>query len=206
MAGNENTTEFAPGPPRHLVAAFLAAPGKMALFEIKKNGQRKAVGVKIFPRRTLPMLTAHALTADTTVAELCDAHPPLKQATALGHYHWDTPRYREICAALGLNADERRPCFRSPYGALAEELLSAAAQFGEGPQGWSSRGGNMEVVFDLLDLMREDLRPRPLRLKRLRESWCQVDSARLPQHEELTRLVQSDELLHTCPEQHLAQQ
>ena len=188
-----------------LVDSFLAVPGRMALFETEKDGQRKAMGVKLVAFRTLPVLATQVMTADTTWRELADAHPLLEQATTLGHYHWDTPGFRAACDTLELDPDTGRPHFRPPYEALAEELLhGVAARFDEAPGEWHPLGFTTEVVLDVLDLMRADLRPNPSLLNRARQDWPKVDQARLPHAEELTRLIATDELLHIGTEQRLA--
>ncbi len=186
------------------VDSFLAVPGKMALFETERDGQRKAMGVKLIAFRTLPVLVTQAMTAGTTWRELADAHPLLEQTTSLGHYHWDTPSFRMACRALGLEHDTGRPRFRPPYETLAEELLhSTAARFDEEPDEWHPIGFTAEVMLDVLNLMRADLRPNPSLLNHIRQHWPKVDRARLPQVDALTRLIGTDELLHISTEQHL---
>jgi hypothetical protein len=187
-----------------LVDSFLAVPGKMALFETEKDERRKAIGVKVFAFRTLPVLATQIMTADTTWRELADAHPLLEQTTTLGHYHWDTPSFRAACDALELDPDIGRPRFRPPYETLAEELLhGVAARFDEKPDEGHPLGFTTEIMLDVLDLMRADLRPSPSLLNRARRHWPKINQARLPRPEELTRLVSTDELLHISSEQHL---
>ena len=188
-----------------MVDSFMAVSGKVALFEIEKHGQRNAVGVKVIPFRTLPVLLTQVMTADTMLRELYDAHPLLEQTTTLGNYHWDTPSFREACIALDLDPDLGRPRFRPPYEILAEELLhGVAARFNEKPDEWHPLGFTTEVMLDVLDLMRADLRPNPSLLNRARRHLPELERARLAQAEELTRLISTDELLHISTEQHLA--
>jgi hypothetical protein len=182
-----------------LVDSFMAGPGKMALFEIEKDDQRKALGVKLAVFRSMPVLITQIMTADTTFRDFIDAHPLLEQATTLSHYHWDTPGFRETCAALDLDPDSGRPRFRPPYEDLAEELLRGVAARFEHPLGLTT-----EIMLDALDLMRADLRPNPSLLNRARKHLPEIEPARLPHAEELTRLIGTDELLHISTEQHLA--
>jgi len=187
-----------------LVDSFMAVSGRMALFEIEKHGERKAAGVKVIPFRTLPVLLAQVMTADTMLQELYDAHPLLEQTTTLGNFHCDTPSFREACVALELASDFARTRFRPPYEALAEELLhGVAARFNEKPDEWHPLGFTTEVMLDVLDLMRADLRPSPSLLNRARRHLPGIKRARLPKAEELTRLISTDELLHISTEQHL---
>ena len=188
-----------------LVDSFLSVPGKMALFETERDGLRKAMGVKLVAFRTLPVLATQIMTANTTWRELADAHPLLEQTTTLAHYHWDTPGFRAACDALGLEPDTGRPRFRPPYEALAEELLhGVAVRFDEKPDEWHPIGFTAEIMLDVLDLMRADLRPNPSLLNRARQHWPKVDQARLPQADGLTRLIGTDELLQISTKQHLA--
>lgn len=188
-----------------LVDSFLAVPGKMALFETEKDGQHKAMGVKLVAFRTLPVLVTQIMTADTTWRDLADAHPLLEQTTTLSHCHWDAPNFRAACKALELDPDMGRPRFRPPYETLAEELLrGAATRFDEKPDEWHPIGFTTEIMLDVLDLMRADLRPNPSLLNRAREHWPKVHQTRVPQADALTRLIGTDELLHISTEQHLA--
>jgi len=153
-----------------LVDGFLDVPGKVTVFETEKQGQRKAIGIKILAFRTLPVLATQVMTADTTWREIADAHPLLEQVTTLGCYHWVTPDFRAVCDALELDPDAGRPRFRPPYERLAEELLhGAAVRFDEIPGEWHPLGFTTETVLDVLDLMRADLRPNPSLLNRVRQ-------------------------------------
>jgi hypothetical protein len=187
-----------------LVDSFMSVAGKMALFETVRDGQRKAIGVKVIPFRTLPVIATQIMTTDTAFRELADAHPLLDRITTIGRHHWDTPSFRDLCADMGLDPDAGRPHFRPPYEDLAEAVLhGAAARFDEQPQDWHPLGFTTEVMLDVLDLMRADLRPNPSLLNRVQERWPKIDTGRLPQGKELARLMHGDELLRISVEQHL---
>jgi hypothetical protein len=188
-----------------LVDSFMAVDGKVALFETERDEQRKAIGVKVVAFRTLPVMVTQIMTADTNFRELAEAHPLLDQITTLGPHHWDTPSFRELCADMKLDPDAGRPRFRPPYEELAEALLhGAAVRFDEQPEYGHPLGFTTEVMLDVLDLMRADLRPNPSLLDRTRECWPKVDAGRLPRGKEIARLVFSDELLRVGAKQHFA--
>lgn len=62
---------------------------------------------------------------------------------------------------------------------------------------------HMEVILDLLDLMRADLRPSPSVLDNLQQNWAKIDRTDLPHAEMLTQLLATDELLNISAVQHL---
>ena len=188
-----------------LVDSFMDVTGKLALFETQRNAQRKAIGVKVIPFRTQPIICTRIMTPDTSFRELAEAHALLDRITTLGPYHWDTPAYRALCADMALDPDQGRPRFRPPYEALAEELLhAAAARFGEETDEGRAIGDTTEIMFDVLDLMRADLRPTPSLLDDTRRRWREINPAALPQSNEVARLVFSDELLHVSADQQFA--
>lgn len=188
-----------------LVDSFMTVDGKVALFETERDNQRKSIGVKVIPFRTLPVMATQILTADTSFRELADAHPLLDRMTTLGQYHWDTSSFRALCADMALDPDQGRPLFRAPYEELTEALLRGAAErFNEEPQDFHPLGLTTEIMLDVLDLMRADLRPNPSLLDRARRRWTEIDPARLHQGREVARLVFSDELLRVSAYQQFA--
>lgn len=187
-----------------LVDSFMRVEGAMARFETERGNHRKSIGVKVVPFRTLPVIATQIMTPDTTFHELAQAHPLLDRIGTLGPYHWDTSDFRGLCADMELDPDQGRPRFRPPYEELAKALLhGAATRFDEKPEMWHPLGVTTEVVLDVLDLMRADLRPNPSLLNRAREHWSTINPGRLPQGKELARLIFSDELLRIGTDQHL---
>lgn len=193
IAGLEDTSHQA------RLKSFLAVPGPMALFETERQSQRKVIGVKLFRCRSLPMLFREAMSVDTTCRELANAHPLLKTSFDFRHYHWDTPSYREACDGLKFNPDTGRPRFRAPYEGLAADLMQARV---DDLNGWQP-ACHMQVILDLLDLMRADLRPSPSVLDNLQQNWPKIDRTDLPHVEMLTQLLATDELLNISAVQHL---
>lgn len=192
---------------KEMLDTFLADGGTMAVFEAERDGRRKAVGAKVVRFRTLPILMTYPLTEDTHERELFDAHPLLARIhEGIGDYHWDTPAFRETCFAMQIPPDEVRPVFRAPYAELASALLAGCAgRFGKEEMTEEAPiGQTTAIIYDLLDLMREDLRPNPSLLNRVREHWPKMALDRLPHAEDLTRLVHSDELLRISEAQHRA--
>ena len=66
-------------------------------------------------------------------------------------YHWDSPRYRELCIEGGLDPDEGRPAFGARDEQAANELLLAVNRTAGGPS-----PGASNILLDLIDLMRTD--------------------------------------------------
>ena len=179
-----------------LVEPFLACGGTMAAFERREDGLRKALGVRVIPYRTQPVLVAQPLTADTDRREFAEVYPILARCEGLSRYHWDTPLYRELCVAMGLHPDERRPRYRPRYRGLAGELERWLGDvYTDRAAPFSPRDEAKLAAFDLLDLMRADRLPDPGLLDRLRRRWVRVDPGYVPRFGELERLVESDELL-----------
>ena len=188
-----------------VVDSFMSVAGKMALFETVRDAQRRAIGVKVIAFRTLPVFCTRIMTADTSFREVAEAHALLDRITMPGLYHWDTPAYRALCADMDLDPDQGRPRFRPPYEALAAELLHAAAvRFDEEADEGRAIGDTTEIMLDVLDLMRADLRPTPSLLDYTRRRWREINPADLPQGNEVARLVFSDELLHVSADQQFA--
>src|SRR4051794_6841294 len=78
-----------PSRPRDdLVEPFLACGGTMAAFERREDGLRKALGVRVIPYRTQPVLVAQPLTADTDRREFAEVYPILARCEGLSRYHW----------------------------------------------------------------------------------------------------------------------
>lgn len=174
--------------------SFIDMPGAMALFELELLGQRKVMGVKLFRFRTIPVLFHEPLTDDTTFLELARVHPLLKMCFSIRRYDWDTPSFREACAALKLNPDEGRPRFRAPYQPLAQDLLQAMADHFEALHpNYHSR----EAVLALLDLMRADQQPNLRLLEDARRHWLDIDPSLIPHVDMLTQLLKTDRLLST---------
>ena len=188
-----------------LVDSFMGVAGKVALFETQREAQRKAIGVKVIAFRTLPIFCTRIMTPDTSFRELAEAHPLLDRITTLGPYHWDTPAYRALCADMALDPDQGRPRFRPPHEALAEELLhTAAVRFHEEAHEGRAIGDTTEIMLDVLELMRADLRPSPALLDATRRRWSEINPAHLPQGNEVARLVFSDTLLRVSTDQQFA--
>lgn len=171
---------------------FVGGEGSMAVFEARRGWPRQVVGVKVLPFRSTTTLVAWPLTRDTTVEQVAEAHPVLALVGKLGNYHWDTPAYRDACVAMSLPPDEGRPIFRARYKALADALM---VEQGTRPLADERYLPVAAVLVDLLDLMREDLRPNPVVLDRVMRSWPEVASDGVPFAEEITTLLGSDELL-----------
>ena len=66
-------------------------------------------------------------------------------------YHWDSPRYRDLCTQGGLDPDEGRPAFDTRDEKAANELLLAVNRTAGGPSPSASN-----IFLDLIDLMRTD--------------------------------------------------
>lgn len=171
---------------------FVGGEGSMAVFEARRGWRRQVVGVKVLPFRSTTTLVAWPLTRDTTVKQVAEAHPVLALVGKLGNYHWDTPAFRDACVAMSLPPDEGRPIFRARYKALADALM---VEQGTRPLAAERYLPVAAVLVDLLDLMREDLRPNPVVLDRVMRSWPEVASDGVPFAEEITTLLGSDELL-----------
>lgn len=171
---------------------FVGGEGSMAVFEARRGWRRDVIGVKVLPFRSTTVLVALPLTRNTTVEDMEQAHPMLAVIRRLGNYHWDTPAYRDACVAMNLPPDEGRPTFRARYKSLADALM---VEHGTRPLADSRYLPVAAVLLDLLDLMREDLRPNPLLLDRVMRSWPELASDGVPFAEEITSLLGSDELL-----------
>ncbi len=80
------------------------------------------------------------------------------------YYHWDTPRYRELCAAGGLDPDRGRPVFKPEFKEIGDKLVIEM----------NSRNDNnhdlWSVIFDVIDIMRADIPADPDAVAKLRRS------------------------------------
>ena len=171
---------------------FVGGQGSMAVFEARRGWRRQVVGVKVLPFLSTTTLVALPLTRDTDREDVEQAHPVLAAVGKLGNYHWDTPAYRQACAAMSLPPDEKRPVFRARYKALADALM---VEHGTRPFADKRYPAVAAVLVDLLELMREDRRPNPAVLDRVMRSWPDIASDGVPFSEEITALLGSDELL-----------
>ena len=168
----------------------------MAAFELRESGLRQAVGAKVIPFRTTPVLVIQRLTDDADVHEVSEVFPVFARIRRLSRHHWDTPSFREICAEMGLDPDEGRPRFRPRFEEIAGELERWVGEvFSDGARLFSPRDEAKDAALDLLDLMRADQRPDPGLLRQLRRRWVRVDPGYMPRFGELDRLVNSDALL-----------
>lgn len=80
-------------------------------------------------------------------------------------YHWDSPRYRDLCREGGLDPDEGRPRF-DPRDQIAATQLLHAVNETPGP---SPAAAN--ILLDLLDLMRTDGRGHAVDIEGLRQAF-----------------------------------
>ncbi len=186
--------------PEEELRPYLACPGAMAVFELRRDGARQALGVKVIPYRTTPTLYAEPLTADTQRRPFCDVFPVLARKEPLVRYSWDTPPYRQLCAEMGLDPDQGRPHHHNAYAEIAGELERWLGEvFTDGAAGGSPAGEAKMAAFDLLDLMRADRPCDPALLDALRRHWVRVDPGYLPRFGELEELVHSDALVDGEP-------
>lgn len=180
-----------------LTGPFLDCTGTMAVFELRRDSVRHALGVKVIPFRTTPTLHPEVLTEGVERHTFNAAHPVLARKEGFSRYGWDTPRYREICAEMGLDPDEGRPRYRAAYAGIAGELERWVGEvFTNGVDLRSPAGEAKRAAFDLLDLMRADRPCDPSLLDALRRYWVRVDPGRMPRYGELDWLIETEALLH----------
>ena len=141
---------------RDLLASFLAS-GSPQMVEFRKEGIG-AVGVKMIPWHSTPVLVTHPLMADTDVQRLREQFPLLARVRDLSAYHWKTPAYVTLCADLGIDYLWHAPTFHSEYEDLAWSLLDWDVEVF--PQVSRGRSGDVwrvrNFVFDVLDMLRID--------------------------------------------------
>ena len=184
--------------PEEELGTYLASSGTMAVFELRRDGTRQALGIKVIPYRTTPTIYAEPLTVETTRRAFCDAFPVLARKEPLVRYSWDTPSYRQLCAEMGLDPDEGRPRYRNAYAEIAGELEHWLGEvFTDGAAASSPAHDSKVAIFDVLDLMRADRPCDPTLLDALRRRWVRVDPGYLPRFGELDELVHSDALVNT---------
>jgi len=178
------------------VDGFLACDSTMAVFELRRSGVRKALGVKVIPYCVAPLFYAEVLTTDTKPIEFNEAFPMLAQARSASRYHWDTPLFHELCSEMGLDPDEQRPRYHPAYAKVAGELEHWLGGVFTNGAAWDSPSGEAKnAVYDLLDLMRADQSCNGVMLDRLRQRWVRVDPGQIPRFDMLDKLVNSDNLL-----------
>lgn len=184
--------------PEEELRPYLACPSTMAVFELRRDDARQALGVKVIPYRATPTIYAEPLTAGTQRRPFCDAFPVLARKEPLVRYSWDTPLYLQLCAEMGLDPDEGRPRYRAAYAEIAGELERWLGEvFTDGAAMDSPAGEAKMAAFDLLDLIRADPPHDPALLDALRRRWVRVDPGYLPRFGELDELVHSNALVHT---------
>jgi hypothetical protein len=124
-------------------------------------------------KATMPATTSEWMNA---VAEFCSKDKD---------YGWDTPRYRKLCIAGGLDPDHRRPRFAERDEAMGEAMAEVVGRTSTAP---SPAAAN--ALFDLLDLMRVDPWRRMLDaasvVSRIRGDMSRDEALR----HELTRLME----------------
>lgn len=101
-------------------------------------------------------------------------------------YHWDTPRYRELCIAGGLDPDYHRPAFapcdREAGNALVEAVSRTSAKMSHGA---------MNVILDLIDLMRVDQWRAPVSAGGLKSRFASLVHARPADAEEALTVIRT---------------
>ena len=76
-------------------------------------------------------------------------------------YHWDTPRYRELCLAGGLDPDSGRPQFQEKDRDACEFLLREVNAIDIRPEGPFTPAA-ADIALDIVQLLRTDEpNPRP---------------------------------------------
>ncbi|MDQ2802860.1 MAG: hypothetical protein M3Y41_09305 [Pseudomonadota bacterium] len=109
---------------------------------------------------TTPVLFGEPLTADTCRIAFSEVYAVLARQRDLSRFSWETPAFREVCAEIGLDPDERRPRYRSEYAELAGTLEHWIGDvFTDDARATSPFWEAKIAAFELLDLMRAD-RPR----------------------------------------------
>lgn len=139
-----------------LLASFLAS-GSLQMVEFRMDGIG-AVGVKMIPWYSTPVLVTHSLLPDTNIQKLCEQFPLLAKVHRLTAYHWKTPAYIALCADLGIDYLWRAPVFHTEYEDLAWSLLDwdvdILPRINQRLTGdiWRVR----DFIFDVIDMLRTD--------------------------------------------------
>ncbi|MFZ3481887.1 hypothetical protein [Sphingomonas sp. 3-13AW] len=100
-------------------------------------------------------------------------------------YHWDTPRYRELCIEGGLDPDHERPEFHPADAAACEQLVQLVNQTADAlpPAGLS-------IVMDLVELLRVDRQSDQASIAGLRHSFLALSQRDARTAERLLDLVE----------------
>lgn len=124
---------------------------------VTEDGRR--VGVRVVPFRCTPFLTLLDLdnhpwtftrkslppTTNSWVNAVADFTAQERD------YHWDTPRYRDLCIEGGLDPDYHRPRFREDHADTGNALVEALCTHTQ----WPSYPA-LNIVFDFVDVLRID--------------------------------------------------
>ena len=137
------------------------APGKNGdVVEFRSEAGARRYSVRQAPFRAIPYLVVFDADSSLTapLENALGVAPLLDDVVAFikteSGYSWSTPRYRDLCARLGLDPDAMRPIF-SPVAEEVGEALIAQAEA-------SFRSGahfRAAVFFDVIDLLRIDAPP-----------------------------------------------
>ena len=134
-----------------LVESFLKSGAPQLIrFEIEGIG---AVGVKMVPFRSKPVLLTIVLEGETDLDIYRQQFPILQRLLDLENYLWRTPEYVALCAELGIDHLWHEPKFASEHATLAFDLLewtNHPMKESGGPNYYIAQ----HFVFDMLDDIR----------------------------------------------------
>lgn len=99
-------------------------------------------------------------------------------------YHWDTPRYRDLCVEGGLDPDHGRPRFDDGDRIAATALLTAVNLTSGAPSPAASN-----ILLDLLDLMRTDGGGHAVSVEALKQGFAAEARANPKVAEEVLAIV-----------------
>jgi len=123
--------------------------------------------ISVAPMRSRCHLLADAEGEDTPLwldFGGCRSSDPLVRAVfdVIGsRYHWETPAYRDICAALGLDPDYQRPTFAPADDEFGQALLIAVNTWDS--QSYGPGQHSLNFLLDAIDVLRDD-KPKPAQL------------------------------------------
>ena len=116
--------------------------------------------VRPVPFRTIPHLIVFNADGSPTApsTDALGVDPLLDEVIGFirssGDYSWATPKYRELCARIGFDPDDKRPKFEPRCQEVGDALIDLVQQ----AMGWRPYD-HVDLIFDVINLLRIDERP-----------------------------------------------